>query len=62
MLFVTRAYSSVAGRRGRAQRLGRLWVGWADHVAHPDAPLGGGGLGRFSRHSLQPRKNQQRAS
>lgn len=25
------------------------WVGWSGHVAHPDAPLGGGGPGRFSR-------------
>lgn len=25
------------------------WVGWSGHVAHPDAPLGGGGPGRFAR-------------
>jgi hypothetical protein len=27
----------------------REWVGWQGHVAHPDAPAGGGGPGGFKR-------------
>ena len=46
-----RKYSSNPGRAGRARRLGRPWVGWAEHIAHPDSPMGAGGLGVFSRRS-----------
>jgi hypothetical protein len=30
-------------------RIGSDWTGWDSHVAHPDAPLGGGGPGNVSR-------------
>lgn len=48
----TRQHSSAPGRPGRVERFGSLWVGWSEQVAHPDAPMGGGGLGVFSRQSL----------
>lgn len=39
---------SVEGKGGTAQHVGSDWVGWSGRVAHPDAPLGGGGPGFFA--------------
>jgi len=36
------------GRPGTSVSVGREWVGWSQQVAHPGAPLGGGGPGSFS--------------
>ena len=41
------ARGRVAGRAGEQQQLGSDWIGWSGKVAHPDAPMGGGGPGFF---------------
>jgi len=40
------------GESGDAMRVGSEWAGWSGRVAHPDAPVGGGGPGHFARMPL----------
>ncbi len=44
---MSRRQGSAAGRPGTSISVGQEWTGWSQRVAHPEAPLGGGGPGSF---------------